>query len=183
VDSVRRLHEEFQAVCLVLKEQEETSLEVSMRAQWSKAIVLASASFFERELCSCILETVPAAFPLLKEFVQRQALSRRYHTLFSWDAKNANSFFGLFGPDFADRAKSAVSEDPELQSAVRAFLGLGQQRNAMVHGDFASFSLDATAEEVFSKFEAAQRFVSWVAGRLRETQPSAAAVEVDSGTH
>ena len=45
---------------------------------------------------------------LLVSFVNNKAISRQYHTYFSWKDTNANSFFGLFGDIFSNFIKQEV---------------------------------------------------------------------------
>jgi len=107
---------------------------------------------------------------LLREFVRNKAIARQYHTLFQWNAKNANSFFGLFGDDFKVRMKQRVAADTDLDEAIRAFLELGEQRNRLVHQDYATFSLEKTSEEIFELYRTASRFVEELPELFGEAQ-------------
>jgi RiboL-PSP-HEPN len=91
--------------------------------------------------------------------VKNKALARQYHTFFNWDARNANSFFGLFGGDFKDFMTAKVEDDSTLEAGIKAFLQLGDSRNELVHENFATFALDKTAEEIYELYKKALRFV------------------------
>jgi hypothetical protein len=104
---------------------------------------------------------------------QNKAVSRLYHTYFQWDKKNANSFFGLFGEPFLAACKERVRSDSELEGAIRAFLELGNARNEMVHENFALFSMNKTAEEVFALYSRARAFVDFLENSLHKASPKA----------
>jgi hypothetical protein len=112
--------------------------------------------------------------PLVREFVRQKGLSRQYHALFQWDAKNANKFFSLFGDDFRRYAEKRVKSDTSLEDGVKAFLELGDARNRLVHEDFGNFTLEKTAEELFALFQRADAFASKIDVLLAEcpTAPS-----------
>lgn len=88
-----------------------------------------------------------------------KAIHRQYHSYFDWSSRNANSFFGLFGTDVKARWRMASSEDPDLKASMQSFLVLGEMRNRLVHGDFATFQLDSTLEEVYNLYVVAKSFV------------------------
>ena len=139
--------------------------------QFAKALLLAVASRFEAQLTDCVVEIFESATDgsdALVSFVQKEAVERRYHTWFSWDAKNANSFFRSFGEEFKNAMEAKVKNDPALDDAVKAFLELGRLRNELVHEDYATFSMQKTPSEVLERYHAAARFVDWFAGDLRE---------------
>lgn len=139
--------------------------------QFAKALLLAVASRFEARLTDCVVEIFQNATDgseALVSFVRKEAVERRYHTWFSWDAKNANSFFRSFGEEFKNAMEAKVKNDPDLDDAVRAFLELGRLRNELVHEDYATFSMQKTPVEVLERYRAAARFVDWFADDLQE---------------
>ena len=139
--------------------------------QFAKALLLAVASRFETRLTDCVIEMFESATgrsDALVSFVQKEAVERRYHTWFDWNAKNANSFFRSFGEEFKNAMEAKVKNDPDLDDAVKAFLELGRLRNELVHEDYATFSMQKTPSEVLERHRAAARFVNWFADDLRE---------------
>lgn len=149
--------------------------EVSFKSQvddgFKKVLLLAAASNLEYSLTAILLNFSKTASrdcqPLIS-FVQNKAISRQFHTYFTWERSNANSFFGLFGELLRDQMKADVSSDVNLDYAVRAFLELGNARNTMVHEDYASFYLDKTHEEIYQLYVKAQAFLRYVEGKLAE---------------
>jgi hypothetical protein len=158
---VDRLYEEAMAVIQVLKSTGEVSLEISASDQFRKALLLAAASFFEKKICDSVLDFVreqTSGSPLIENFVRAKAIARQYHTLFDWDASNANKFFGLFGEDFKILMTQRVRQSTDIQEAVKAFLEVGSERNKLVHQDYASFPLEKTLEEIYDLYKKAQTF-------------------------
>ena len=168
---VDRLHDEFSDLLRVLDNASEISLRSTADDNFRKSLLLSAASYFERRMTDTVVSFVDettSGDPLVNSFVQNKAVSRQYHTWFSWDQKNANSFFGLFGNDFRDFMKQKVSKNDTLDSAIRAFLELGSERNRLVHQDFGSFSLEKTSEEIYELYCEARKFVEAFPSALRE---------------
>lgn len=84
---------------------------------------------------------------------------RQYHTYFEWDGKNANKFFALFGKDFKNQLVQKIKKEPTLDIALKAFLELGNMRNCLVHQNFANYTIDKTAKEVYDLYQEAMIFV------------------------
>jgi hypothetical protein len=158
---VHQLYEDFMALSVALDAAVEPSLSVAANDCFRKALLLAAASHFEMVITTSIVEYVSSkAGPssLAVEFVRRKALARQYHTLFTWDGRNANTFFALFGEEFKKHAEELVKADDALRDGIQAFLELGDDRNRLVHQGFGSYSLEKTAEEIFFAFERARVF-------------------------
>ena len=159
VGPVEELKNHHDALLLHLKE--EPSLALSTGVVLSKALLLAGASELETDVQRIILDyfaEVTGANVSATSFVSKSAVSRHYHTFFTWDANNANSFFGLFGADFKAYAGKRVREDEILAGHIKGFLRIGFERNQLVHGNFAAYSLSLTADEIFELYEAAVGF-------------------------
>lgn len=101
-------------------------------------------------------------------FVKNKAVSRQYHTWFKWDDSNANQFFGLFGSEFKQMMTDRVKASDELRISIRAFLEVGNERNKLVHQDYASFALEKTLDEIYSLYRQALNFVEGLGLHLRE---------------
>ena len=118
------------------------------------------ASFFEDEIKQIIHRILlTSESKMLEEFIQKKILDRQYHTLFSWDAANVNSFFVLFGQDFKKFMIEKVRENEDLEKSIKDFLFLGKTRNELVHRNYALFKIDMTVDEIYIKFESALKFV------------------------
>ncbi|WP_434130403.1 HEPN domain-containing protein [Methylocaldum sp. GT1BB] len=167
---VDRLYDESVSVIHTLGISE-PSLAVAAGDSFRKALILAAASYFEHRVSSCVLEFVDEranGSGLVVAFVKNKAVSRQYHTWFKWDDTNANQFFGLFGSDFKQKMVDRIKESEELKRSVRAFLEVGNERNKLVHQDFASFSLEKTLEEIYELYSLALLFVEGLSTFLRE---------------
>lgn len=149
----------------------EVSLQSSADESFRKILLLSAASYFEHRVTRIILEFVEEranSDALVLGLIRKKAIDRQYHTYFDWSGKNANSFFSLFGPAFAEHMKELIKTDEGLRGAIQAFLELGDLRNQLVHQNFASFSLEKTVKEIFELFESARSFIDCLPERLRD---------------
>lgn len=146
-----------------LKQQGEVSYAVQFDMTFKKTLLLSSASYFEEEICKIIqdfIERKTDKNDYIISLVKQKAIKRQYHTYFNWNGNNANSFFSLFGDEFKSQLSQRIKTDPDLDSAVKAFLELGNLRNCLVHQNFGNYSVDKTAEEVYKLYEQAMKFLS-----------------------
>ena len=159
---VDRLHDDFSALLIVLHEKQEISLLSSVDDNWRKALLLSAASHFEYRMTDCIIAFVndtTSGNSLVTTFVKNKAVSRQFHSWFSWDEANANSFFGLFGAAFRTFMKEKVRRDEGLAESIKAFLELGADRNRLVHQDYGTFPMEKTADEIYGLYKKALMFV------------------------
>ena len=168
---VDKLHRDFKDVVGILENKAEVSLRTSIEEVVRKSLLLCAASYFERRL-TAIVETfvreMSRGNSLVTSLVKNKAIHRQYHTWFVWEAKNANSFFGLFGDEFKKFMKARVESDRDLEMAIKAFLELGNERNRLTHQDFGSFLLEKTADEIYILYQQAMKFVDMLPSVLRE---------------
>jgi len=158
--AVEQLFNNYEENYNSLMQSNEISFATDYKNQFAKVILLACASYFETKVVSTVIDSLNTeSCPLTYNFVSRKALKRQYHTLFSWDAGNANSFFSFFGEEFKKFMGERVKEDEGLKSSIQDFLLLGSLRNQLVHDNYAMFSLELTVEDMWEKFENAQQFV------------------------
>lgn len=162
MDIVESLYADTLELDKSLMQQKELSLRVFADSNLRKNLLLSSASYFEREVGDLILEYAKkcTADEKIVSFIQKKALSRQYHTLFSWDAKNCNTFLGLFGDEFKDEFSQRITVNTELEQAIKDFLEIGRERNRMVHQDFGQYSLEKTSEEINKTHKSAKLFIS-----------------------
>lgn len=149
------------------------SVEVSTADNLRKGLLLAAASYFESRISSTVMDFVRHSAQravLLPNFVRNRAVSRQYHTWFKWDDNNANQFFGLFGQEFRSMMTARVKQSDEFRDSIRAFLDLGNQRNCLVHQDYASYPLEKTLEEIYAAYNRALYFVNGLAAALGECE-------------
>ena len=96
-------------------------------------------------------------------------MSRKYHTLFSWDKNNANSFYGLWGEEFSNEFKKKIAVDELLKDGERNFLSIGNLRNKIAHEGFDS-NLETGWEDIennYKKFKSALSFYSELISNLQ----------------
>jgi hypothetical protein len=165
---VDRVHEELSAVIATVEASDSVSDLIAIQTIAAKALLLSAASYFERTVCEIIVGVAKESGtrPLYSAFIDKQALERRYHSMFDWDGKNINKFFGLFGADVRGRL-SEKSKNADVAEAVSAFIFIGSKRNLLVHENFAGFSLDVTFPEVYGKYQTAFRLMDWLRVQLR----------------
>jgi len=134
-----------------------------------RIFIVAAASSFEVQITNQIVAFYRevSTHASAAEFVERKALKRTYHTLFSWDGPNVNSFTVLFGPACSAHYRELLTRNVWLEAAAKSFLKLGQARNELVHGDFSTVSPSMTAAEVRVEYEAALRFVNAIPHIIR----------------
>jgi hypothetical protein len=172
---VDRLYQEATAVLELLGQSTEISLQNAASDQFRKALLLAAASYFEHRVCNCVIDFVrerASGSVLVENFVRVKAISRQYHTLFDWTAPNANRFFGLFGEAFKTAMGEEVRQSEEMKAAITAFLEVGNERNKLVHQDYASFPLEKTLDEIYDLYRRALTFVEKLPNAFRDRDHS-----------
>lgn len=166
VHSFFRDHQELKAV---LEKSNEISLLQTAEDSLRKSIALAAGSYFEYEISNLLAQFAANKSNNCAElvgFIKNKALNRQYHSLFNWDARNANTFFGLFGEEFKKLAQEDVKKFQSLNDSVKSFLELGELRNMVAHQNFASFATDKTSDEIFSSFKIALEFLEYLKKKL-----------------
>jgi RiboL-PSP-HEPN len=173
--AIDRLYDEATAVIELLHKGSETSLQVAAADHFRKALFLAVASHFEDLICNCVLDFVREranGSSLVESFVRNKAIARQYHTWFAWGENNANQFYGLFGSQFRTAMMAQISETPELRNSVKAFLELGNERNRLVHQNYATFLMEKTLDEIYGLYKDASRFVDLLPRAFRDCEKS-----------
>jgi hypothetical protein len=167
---IDRLYDEAIATIQVLQHHSEWSLLNAASDHFRKALLLATASYFEDQICNSVAIFVREQGKsfLIENLVRNKAISRQYHTWFAWDKKNANQFFALFGSEFRGLMNGRVAVRPELKSSIEAFLELGNERNLLVHQNYATFPLEKTLEEIYALYQSALLFVNSLPAALRD---------------
>jgi hypothetical protein len=165
IDAIIERHNK---IIVFLRERDEVSLQVDSDDEFRKTLVLSVASYFESEISRAILNLAKSTgSDEVCSFIKNKAVSRQYHTFFDWNGKNVNGFLKLFGDSFKDSVQKALSENQRLQDGAKAFLKLGNQRNTLVHENFASVPLEWSADEIVTLYETALDFVSFLSERIQ----------------
>ena len=163
------LHKDFSDILTFLYKSGEISWRSVADENFRKVLLVAAASHFERSMTEVVVnfvEQVTAKDHPIKWLVQNKAVSRQYHTWFDWEKKNANRFFGLFGDSFKNHIAEKVKMSNDVELSIQAFLEIGRERNRLVHGDYGSFSLEKTSEEIYKLYSDAKAFVEWFPDEL-----------------
>ena len=175
---IDRLYGEFIALKEHLDSQGEISLRSSADENYRKALILSAASYFETRICDDIheyVEDVCEAGTLVPYLVKNKAInSRMYSQLFDWKGRNANQFFSIFGEEFKKYMIQETTGSEELKESIKAFLEVGNDRNRLVHQNFASFVLEKTAAEIFELYQTALYFVDMIPTTLRRARTGGA---------
>lgn len=176
---IDRLYSEHAQLTRFLLDAGEMSLVNIVDEGFRKTLLLSAASYFEaqiRELLISFVRDQSGGDDLIIAFLKNKAIERQYHSYFKWPDKNANQFFGLFGPKFKVKMEALVKADRELDTAIRAFLELGDLRNNLVHRDYAMFPIDKTVDEIYALYCTSLKFVEALPTHLR-TPATAASTE------
>lgn len=152
-----------------LSEAGEVSLLSSADDSFRKMLLLASASYFEHRVTECVVEFVARVTSkdhVITWLVKRRVVARQYHTWFDWNQNNANQFFSMFGRACVHHMRNEVERSDFLDDSIFAFMEIGRDRNRLVHGNFGSFSLEKTSDDIYDSYRSALRFVDWVPDAL-----------------
>lgn len=167
---IDQLYKDGNELVNYLKSQQQLSFYNEAENSFRKTILLSAASYFEKEITDTIVEF--AKFHtndnvLVISIIKQKAISRQYHTYFDWDqASNANKFFSLFGEEFKNMMIKKVKDEDRLNQSIKAFLEIGQERNKMVHQNFAEIVIDKTAEEIYKLYQDSLFFVRTIKQEL-----------------
>ncbi|MBT1706327.1 HEPN domain-containing protein [Chryseosolibacter indicus] len=178
MNAVDRLKTEYDAIARLLRDRLELSLLNDLNKHFRKVLLLSAGSYFESQISKALSDYVSKATngdARLVNFLQKAAISGRYHTLFEWGKQNditqfgdnANKFWSFFGNEFKTQISSEVRGRPEIADAIKAFIEVGHLRNILVHSNLAAYEYDdKTTDEIYFLFKRAEPFVSYVRQKL-----------------
>jgi hypothetical protein len=129
----------------------------------SKVLVIAAAGDFEKRLNAIIAAAYQqrSVEGHLINFVEKQALEMKFHTLFDWKAPNANKFLKLFGDAMVATVSVQLKEDP-YKTQMEDFIGIVRRRNIIAHEGLAEASIDLTYAEAYAKYRSALQFLNFI---------------------
>lgn len=159
--TIKSMFGEYEENHTFLIEHAQVGFASDYKSQFSKMLLISTASYFETRITDLIKEIFRSEeCSLLNSFLEKKALSRQYHTLFNWKQGGAgiNQFFSYLGKDFSKFVASVEKKDEKLTDAFANFMQIGAKRNALVHDNYATFNLDWTPEEIMSRFDSALHF-------------------------
>ncbi len=61
-----------------------------------------------------------------------------------------------------------MKKSDDMQSSVEAFLELGNERNRLVHQNYATFPMEKTLDEIYALYQSAVMFVDDLPAALRD---------------
>jgi hypothetical protein len=166
--AVDRLYGESIAVLKSLAA--EPSLQSAAGDNLRKALLLAAASHFEHRMTTLVVAFVDEATQgsaLVFNMVKSKVIDQKYHTWFDWENLSANKFYSMFGQEFRVHMVALMKARVDLNNAAEAFLEIGNDRNRLVHQDYATFPLEKTLEEIYVRYKEALPFVDILPGELR----------------
>lgn len=157
--AVESLYEDYRNLSTLTQKNGPSELS-AVSSIYAKSLLIAAASNLEEQVKGLLLTAFQShGRPELREFIRKAVVARGYHALFDWEAKNSNKFFGLFGDEAKERLRTTRISDSTFELAESSFLELGRARNQLVHGDFASFYLELTPEEIIQKYRETEAFI------------------------
>ncbi|MFD1146090.1 HEPN domain-containing protein [Saccharothrix hoggarensis] len=161
-DVIKKTIDEHSELMTFLGQRNELSLLTTVESTLPKVILLSAASDLESRVQGLIVkffDQTTTSHEFAVSFVKNKAINRQFHTYFDWKGRSANPFFGLFGQKFKERIAAEYVADPLLKPAVTDFCEIGAKRNELVHSNYATYTLNMTASEVFAMYERALYFI------------------------
>lgn len=168
---IDRMYQDFEDILKLLEEQGDLSLIATASENFRKVLLISAWSYFEHRIQEILLQYFDGASnshsPTVT-FIEKQAISHRVYTLFDFRSKNANPLFSQFGPEFSAFMREAILRSSDLKNAIHDFVHIGDERNKLVHGNFASLPLEMTAMEVYELYNSAVGFLETLPIKLLE---------------
>jgi hypothetical protein len=166
---VDKIYNDFKGLLQYLEQNQQVSMINDADNNFKKVLLLSAASYFEHEITEILIKFVKIKSNDNKEiysFIKIKGIDRKYYTYFSWEKKNANQFFALFGEEFKQEIINKINSESELEDSIKAFLEIGRLRNELVHENFASYPLDKTAEEIYGQYKQSLPFIELLSIKL-----------------
>lgn len=163
-DPIQEFIEDYGELKKFLITNNQISLENTFGHHMRKVMLLSCASYFETEIQNILISFVEqnSSDERVLSFLKHKAIARQYHTYFTWDGNNVNSFLAMFGNEFKEKVKKEIDADPEIKTEMKAFLEIGNERNKMVHENFLLYKLDKIFDEITDLYEHADHFISFL---------------------
>jgi len=176
-NEIERFYSEILSIKEILNNTSMPSDVVAFEAMAAKSLVLATGSYFEkavRDLLITHIETMSSSVTLLS-FLDKQALSRRFHTMFDWDRENINKFIRLFGKEFQEFVEPHLKKE-KISSSIKEFIFICRMRNELVHNNFSEFPIEITFDEVKQKFDIALPLLEFLSQSLIQCEQACAKI-------
>jgi hypothetical protein len=167
---VDRIYGDFLAVAEILTDKLEPSLLTSADGNFRKSLLMTAASYFEARLTNDVFEfskEISNGDSLITSLIRNKAILRQYHTWFDWKARNANTFFSMFGEEMKLYMKRNIESNDSLRISIEDFMEIGRDRNRLAHDNYGTVSLEKTSAEIYSVYKSANSFVEFIPTALR----------------
>ncbi len=164
-DRIERQYQDEQELHRYLMDSNEVSFASYIDDVYKKVLLLSAASYFESVISESVISFAKRAASIdhrIAVLVEKKAISRQYHTLFQWEGKNTNSFWGLFGEETKKKAREVIDASEEMKQSERDFLDLGRRRNLLVHENFSEYDVNITVDEIYKKYKSACKFIDFI---------------------
>jgi len=163
ITPISKSYNDFLKLKEFLREQGEVDFSINLENDFTKNLLISSASFIEDSLQKVLIQFVESNSnkDIIIHFLKNKAISRQYHSYFDWKSKNINNFLGLFGVDFKKKFNQDIKIIENMELNVESFLELGRLRNELVHQNFILYKLEKTSQEIFSLFEESSKFITF----------------------
>lgn len=185
VEQLKKEYDELVAFVTV----QQPSLLNDLNKTFRKVLLLSAGSYFETQITSILSHFVRVKSnndERIVNFLEKQAISGKYHQLFAWGkhdkpeafATNANNFFSYFGIDFRKQIETELKPKQneqaeekaireEIVRSIKAFIEIGHLRNILVHSNFAAYNYDQkTTDEIYALFRSAEAFLEYLSQKL-----------------
>lgn len=164
-ERIEQQYRDEQELHQYLMEKGEVSFATYIDDVYKKVLLLSAASFFETEISNAVInfaKNTSKNDDRIAVIVEKKVISRQYHTLFSWDSKNTNVFWALFGDDTQKKVRNEIENKLELRQSELDFLDLGKRRNILVHENYSEHDVNITIDEIYNKYASACGFIDLV---------------------
>ena len=160
-----RIFAEYKAAMAAVGQQN-VSVVSDLEALYSKVLAVSAGSEFEHFVTMTLLAAVKLRSnpDVFSDYLINNLITRKYFQWFDVDKPNFNKIWRAFIPDFGNVISAEMEENADAFDKIGDFMTVNQERNRLVHQNFAAASPDFTADEIFSKFSSA-----CVAANLIET--------------
>lgn len=166
MNEVERIYDELRVIGEIISASNDISATSVYGEHSAKVLLLAGASYFERQIISSIEAWINAETPSVaaRHFVRHQAVEKKFFSLFDFSAnsKNAKAFLSKFGPDYYKWAQEDMKLAAIDENVQETFIRFCRLRNSLVHSNYATYNIDKTMEEIWNEFKKAEIQVKWI---------------------
>lgn len=138
------------------------SLQTSFSRFSNKHILLSAASYLEHCFVQMLEEHTTDVLKgngMFANFYIDRAIRKSFYKYFEFPKNNVKPFFKSFDKDTWKEKVDAIVPDKVFAEQKQGFCSLINYRNELVHNNYAAYSLELTADEIYSLYVRAQGFI------------------------